>query len=62
MSNEGKHPFVQRVVEDFEQNLMPFINDIVSIVDVRIHYKNVGIGKVRANEIHNALLEVGRLS
>lgn len=59
MSNEGKHPFVQRVVEDFEQNLMPFINDIVSIVDVRIHYKNVGIGKVRANEIHNALLEVG---
>jgi hypothetical protein len=59
MSNEGKHPFVQRVVEDFDQNLMPFINDIVSIVDVRIHYKNVGIGKVRANEIHNALLEVG---
>ena len=59
MSNEGKHPFVQRVVEDFEQNLMPFINDIVSIVDVRIHYKNVGIGKVRANEVHNALLEVG---
>lgn len=59
MSNEGKHPFVQRVVEDYEQNLMPFINDIVSIVDVRIHYKNVGIGKVRANEIHNALLEIG---
>jgi len=59
MSNEGKHPFIQRVIEDFDQNLMPFINDIVSIVDVRIHYKNVGIGKVRANEIHNALLEVG---
>jgi hypothetical protein len=59
MSNEGKHPFIQRTIEDFDQNLMPFINDIVSIVDVRIHYKNVGIGKVRANEIHNALLEVG---
>jgi glycosyltransferase involved in cell wall biosynthesis len=59
MSNEAKHPFIQRAIEDFDQNLMPFINDIVSIVDVRIHYKNVGIGKVRANEIHNALLEVG---
>jgi len=59
MSNEGKHPFIQRVVDDFTQNLLPFVNDLVSTIDVRIYYNKKGLGKIRANEISNALLEIG---
>lgn len=58
MSSEGSHPFKQRVAEDFKTNLIPFTEDLISILDVRIHYQGK-YGMIRQNEISNALREIG---